>query len=112
MPAPLAIGLDIGADIELGGAIELLPAEPDPLPELVPQAASERAAAEARAAPAIRAVFTTITPFSGDFRAVIGYSEPGRRRIARGARYFAVNVMVCQPVAPSGTVPARSWVWV
>ncbi|WP_246271819.1 hypothetical protein [Amycolatopsis acididurans] len=66
--------LDMGADIELDiGAIELLLAALLPF-SLVPQAASAKLAAAASPIPAIRTVFTTITPF-WNLAAVERYSE-------------------------------------
>ncbi|GAA3808996.1 hypothetical protein GCM10022380_28290 [Amycolatopsis tucumanensis] len=98
--------LDIGAGIALDGAMDV-PAALEALSLSVPQAASENIAATAKPAPAMRTVFTRITPFGVSCLCTgfVAGSAPDWVQLA-------VNEIPCQPVAPSGTVPARSWVWV
>jgi hypothetical protein len=104
--------LDIGAEdgIDIDEADELVP-----LPELLsvplPQAARPRAVTAATPMPAMRRDFTVISVHSGWFE-----RDSARSRQRIGARpgfsQDATKVMECQPVAPSGTVPARASVWV
>ncbi|GAB2966003.1 hypothetical protein GCM10017788_03670 [Amycolatopsis acidiphila] len=104
MVTPVPMAAEAGAGIELGGICALLLPPLEALSLLPPpHAASDRAATAANPAPAIRTVFTKTTPFQ-----IFLLSSGIRCRPRGGLAHFAVNVTVGRPVAPSGTVPARS----
>jgi hypothetical protein len=109
--------LGAGAAIEAdgAGALEL----PEEAVSLLPQAVSVSAAAAVRPIPAIRSLVTKIHSNAMNAAEVSVFVAGGSTlegepdwSIGKKVPQAAVKVTLCQPVAPSGTVPARMSVWV